>query len=50
MGKRCAMSITVLVRSLVLMQRSHTSRWQAKSAAASSSRSAMPPGVCRLVV
>ena len=29
MGKRWSMSITDLVRSLVLMQRSHTSFWQA---------------------
>src|SRR6218665_453247 len=42
------MSIAPLVRSLVLMQRSQTSCWQAKSAAASSSRSGMPPPWYRL--
>ncbi|KAF1043937.1 MAG: hypothetical protein GAK34_02604 [Delftia tsuruhatensis] len=49
MGKRWLQSAKLRVRSLVLMQRSQTCCWQARSAAASSSRSFMPPAWCRLV-
>jgi len=53
MGKRCSKSITCRVRSLVLMQRSHTWLSQASWAAASRSRSlikpALPSALTRLV-
>ena len=50
MGKRCTISITPLVRSRVLMQRSQTSARQAKSAAANSARSSKPPLTCKLTL